>query len=151
MEVFTEEGIVIDKKGDIIEVAVMDRADCKTCAARPFCSPDGQGVYSKLLAIDNLGSLPGDEVVIQVKGSDLLKAVFMVYGLPLFLFIFVIGIIIYLLEDVAGKEAFAFGSAAIVIGFYYLLIKFRGTKAKVKKENLPKTVRIKRSFQSVHH
>lgn len=151
MEVFTEEGIVIEKKGDLAEVAIMDKGNCKSCAAKPFCSTNDSGVYSKLTVLDRLNSKPGDEVVIEVKGSDLLKAVIMVYGIPLFLFIFVIGIIIYFLEGSSIKElaAFAAGVAALLI--YYTTIKIRGTKATVKKENLPKTIKIKKSFQSVDH
>ncbi len=151
MEVFTEEGIVIEKRGDLAEVAIMDKGNCKSCAARPFCSTNDGGVYSKLTVLDRLNSKPGDEVVIEVKGSDLLKAVIMVYGIPLFLFIFVIGIIIYFLEGSSLKEVVAFTAGVAALLVYYATIKIRGTKTTVKKENLPKTIKIKKSFQSVDH
>ncbi len=151
MEVFTEEGIVIEKRGDLAEVAIMDKGNCKSCAARPFCSTNEDGVYSKLTVLDRLNSKPGDEVVIEVKGSDLLKAVIMVYGIPLFLFIFVIGIIIYFLEGSSLKEVVAFATGVVTLLIYYAAVKIKGTKATVKKENLPKTIKIKKSFQSVDH
>jgi len=109
-EVFTEEGIVVEKRGDLAEIAIMDKGNCKTCAAKPFCKTNEDGVYSNLTVYDRLGSKPGDEVIIEVKGSDLLKAVMMVYGLPLFLFIFTIGTLIYFYSGDSNKEIIAFFS-----------------------------------------
>ncbi|MBK7868619.1 MAG: SoxR reducing system RseC family protein [Ignavibacteriales bacterium] len=150
-EVFTEEGIVVEKRGDLAEIAIMDKGNCKTCAAKPFCKTNEDGVYSNLTVYDRLGSKPGDEVIIEVKGSDLLKAVMMVYGLPLFLFIFTIGTLIYFYNGDINKEIIAFFSAVLVLAVYYTIIKIAGVKGNVKKENLPKTVKIKKSFQSINH
>ena len=151
MEVFTEEGIILEKKGDLAEIAIMDKGNCKTCAAKPFCSTNSDGVYSRLTVLDNLDAKPGDEVVVEVKGTDILKAVIMVYGIPLFLFIFTIGIVIYFYEGSPNKELIAFLSAITVLAFYYGFLKLRGSSGKIDKKSLPKTVRIKRSFQSVNH
>jgi sigma-E factor negative regulatory protein RseC len=149
-EVFTEEGIVVDKRGDLAEIAIMDKGNCKTCAAKPFCKTNTDGVYSNLTVYDRLGSKPGDEVIIEVRGSDLLKAVMMVYGLPLFLFIFTIGTLIYFYNEDANKEIIAFFSALLVLTVYYTIIKIAGTKGKVRKENLPKTIKIKKSYQTIN-
>lgn len=75
----------------------------------------------------------------------------MVYGLPLFLFIFTIGTLIYFYSGDSNKEIIAFFSAILVLAVYYTIIKIAGVKGNVKKENLPKTVKIKRSFQSINH
>lgn len=151
MEVFTEEGIILEKKGDLAEIAIMDKGNCKTCAAKPFCSTNSDGVYSRLTVLDNLDAKPGDEVVVEVKGTDILKAVIMVYGIPLFLFIFTIGIVIYFYDRSPNKELIAFLSSLTVLAFYYGFLKLRGSSGKIDKKSLPKTVKIKRSFQSVNN
>ncbi len=147
MEVFQEEGIVLEKHGDVAEVAIVEKGDCDSCAAKPYCVSVDNSCYSKLTVLDRLNSKPGDEVVIEVKGSDLLKAVIMVYGIPLFLFIFVIGIIIYFLGDSPSKEVVGFIAGVGTLLIYLGVMNNRINRARVKKSNLPKTIKIKKSFQ----
>ena len=151
MEVFQEEGIVLEKHGEVAEVAIVEKGDCNSCAAKPYCVSVDNSCYSKLTVLDRLNSKPGDEVVIEVKGADLLKAVIMVYGIPLFLFIFVIGIIIYFLGEAPLKEVVGLLAGVGTLLLYIGLMNKRLKSARVKKSNLPKTIKIKKSFQSVDH
>lgn len=71
------EGVVIQIDGTIAKVKANRHGDCKNCGACP-------GDNATVLDVENsLGAKPGQRVVFEMKETNMLKAAFVVYILPL--------------------------------------------------------------------
>lgn len=125
----------------VVDLAITDA--CEECSAKILCKPSADKDDSKIITvIDNLGVKPGDKVEIEIKGEELFKASFMLYGLPLI--ILVLGIVLgnYFFQNESMSELLSFftgfGSMLIYYGLFYVL----GVKKKDKKESFPIIVSI---------
>lgn len=73
----SNEGIVIEVKGDIARVKVARHGECKNCGSCP-------GDQSIILNVLNpINATEGQHVIFKVKEENMLKAAFIVYILPL--------------------------------------------------------------------
>jgi sigma-E factor negative regulatory protein RseC len=79
-----EEGIVKEAHNGIAEIVISDSEHCQECSAKIYCKP-GSSNERCLTVIDPFGVHPGDKVRVTIKGSRILSASFMIYGIPLLL------------------------------------------------------------------
>jgi sigma-E factor negative regulatory protein RseC len=79
-----EEGIVKEAHNGIAEIVISDSDHCQECSVKVYCKP-GSSNERSLTVKDPFGVHPGDKVRVIIKGSKILSASFMIYGLPLLL------------------------------------------------------------------
>lgn len=95
-ETLLEEGLVLSSHPGgpgpgTAHVRLLAGEHCEGCPASAVCKPGGDEART-LEVSDPLGSRPGDRVRIRVMGSAVLRASFLVYGLPLLLLLLGVGI-----------------------------------------------------------
>lgn len=139
-----QEGIVIDLNNHTAKVKVARHGDCENCGACP-------GNNAMVLEVNNtIGAKKGDHVVFELKDTNMLKAAFIVYLLPLILIF--IGVQAGLLFTRLNNEsASIFGVIGGVIAFI-ISIAFIAYYEKMSRTNihrLPKVVRIDKSSGNV--
>lgn len=117
-----ESGIVLKSGGGIAEIAVKENSSCEECSAKIFCSPQNNKLRT-LLVSDTLGTHPGDEVRISVKGEEILKATFLLYGIPLFLILTGIILGMELFKSYKYAELYSFLSGVFLSGIYFIALK----------------------------
>ncbi|MBE2279969.1 MAG: SoxR reducing system RseC family protein [Ignavibacteriaceae bacterium] len=150
-ELFYEEGIVTKVSGHFAEISIVAKENCKTCNAKLFCNPasaEGNSDIKSIRAYDPLGVTPGQEVVMALTGTLVVKSVFLLYGVPLILLI--VGILtgLLLFENTQGKEAFAFLTGIVLMCAYYAGFYYSGKLSENSEiKNLPQIVKIKKSFE----
>ncbi|MEN4013779.1 MAG: SoxR reducing system RseC family protein [Chloroflexota bacterium] len=83
-EVFLEKGVVIGFENGHVVVQLTGSSQCEQCTLHHHCQPAGSNARS-LIAIDPLGVQPGDNVVVEVQGKNILLATVLLYGIPLVL------------------------------------------------------------------
>lgn len=81
-EELTEEGIVKESKNGIATIVISNSDNCEECSAKLYCKP-GNANERKLIVNDPFGVKAGDKVRVMIKGSKLISASLMVYGVPL--------------------------------------------------------------------
>ncbi|KUG26475.1 sigma factor rpoe regulatory protein rsec [hydrocarbon metagenome] len=134
-ESIIEKGIVLSAGDGHAEIALIQTGSCEECSAKIFCKPS-ENKNSKIIEVeDSFGVKAGDEVDIQIKGSDVLKASFMLYGMPLILI--VVGIIagMNIFTNAVLPELLSFifgiGLTALYFGNLLLINKFKHAKPKL--------------------
>lgn len=83
-EELTEEGIVKESKDGIATVVISNSDNCEECTAKLYCKP-GNTKQRSLTVNDPLGVNVGDSVKVSIKGSQILRVSFLIYGMPLIL------------------------------------------------------------------
>ena len=83
-EELTEEGIVKELKDGIATVVISNSDNCDECTAKLYCKP-GNTKQRSLTVNDPLGVNVGDSVKVSIKGSQILRVSFLIYGMPLIL------------------------------------------------------------------
>jgi sigma-E factor negative regulatory protein RseC len=141
-EILVEEGIVLSASDGIVEVSLSKSDNCDTCSAKIICKP-GDSEKKVLKVLDPFGVLPGDIVKISIQGADVLKASFILYGLPLVILIAGIFSGLSLFSGNEQQELFSFLFSLGLVAVYYLFVK--SLQNKRGKENLPKIVFVKRN------
>lgn len=131
-----EEGIVIEAGNGRAKVELLTSDACEECTAKIVCKPKDENA-NVLEVIDSLGVKPGDKVIINIEGSDILKASLKLYGVPLFLV--VAGIIL-------GSEVFKDEMLGIIMGMgsatlYYFGLYFIWKNS--AKEVMPSIISVK--------
>lgn len=126
-----EFGKVVDKKGNILKIELNPTSTCKICG---LCH--SEGTYNFYLdALDNCNAKVGETVVIEIERKKYYKALFLIYGLPLILFI--IGVILgYLFNPKIHFDPQLFG---LILGFLlmalgYILVRFLDRKLSKKQQ-----------------
>ncbi len=132
-----EIGIVLEAANGRAKVKLIPSESCEECSAKIFCKPSDEN--SKIVeVIDPFGVRQGDEVTINIEGSDLFKASLKLYGIPLVL---LVGGIVLGLNLFNNSELYAslLGMTATTIYYFGLfLISKRSERIK-----LPKIIFIK--------
>ncbi len=122
-EQLIEEGIVVETAAGTpprARVMMVAGEACSACAASFICKPEDADKRT-LEAADPIGVKPGDRVVIAVTGGEVLKASFLVYGLPLLLLVIGVAGGMWLLpENLSGREPLAFliGLLLVALGLF---------------------------------
>lgn len=83
-EILEEHGVVLETSAGLAVVRIERAADCEECSAKLFCqtTPASERV---LTIRDDVGVAVGDAVEIHVRGSSVLRASLLLYGVPLVL------------------------------------------------------------------
>lgn len=139
---FLEEGIVIESYNGVAEIALISSDNCEECSAKLFCKPKSES--TKILkAADPFKTKPGDEVRISVAGSTVLKVSFLMYGVPLILFILGIVLGMEFYKTNSKPELFSFFTGCILMGIYFIFFYFINVSKKAHPV-LPKITLVKR-------
>ena len=129
-----EDGIVKEASDGIAEILISDSDHCKECSAKVYCKP-GSSNERNLTVKDPFGVHPGDKVRVTIKGSKILSASFLLYGIPLI--ILVAGIFIGLQIFSFNKELFATLLAMGLISIYSLGLFLYSKKIKIRTSSYP--------------
>ncbi|MBI5044064.1 MAG: SoxR reducing system RseC family protein [Nitrospirae bacterium] len=89
-----EEGIVIQTFDDKAKVKTIRSSACEGCASASFCHPE-KGTEMIMEVVNNIHAKVGERVKIGLKPGVYLKASFLVYMVP---------IIIFIIGAIIGKE-----------------------------------------------
>lgn len=83
-EILEEHGIVLETSAGMAVVRIERAADCEECSAKLLCrtTPASERV---LTIRDDIGVAVGDAVEIHVRGTSVLRASLLLYGVPLVL------------------------------------------------------------------
>lgn len=128
-EELTEDGIVKESKNGLATIIISNSDHCEECSAKIYCKP-GNSNERSLIVKDPFGTYPGDKVRVSIKGSKILSASFMLYGIPLILLIggLILGMQIF--ND--DKELF---STLLSIGLILIYIFLAFILSKNNKQN----------------
>jgi len=124
-----EEGIVKKAKNGIAVISIQDSDKCKECTAKIYCKP-GSSEERSLTVRDPHGAHPGDKVRIVIKGSKILRASFLLYGIPLILLL--AGIFLGMEVFTINKELYSSLAGIGLVVVYSLLLSFFSRKPRTK-------------------
>jgi sigma-E factor negative regulatory protein RseC len=119
-----EEGIVKQAKDGIAIISIHDSDNCQECTAKIYCKP-GSSEGRSLTVHDPYGVHPGDKVRVVIKGSKILSASLLLYGVPLMLLLagIFIGMEIFKSNIELFSSLLAVGLVAVYSLFMFLLSK----------------------------
>ncbi|HEX7357605.1 MAG TPA: SoxR reducing system RseC family protein [Ignavibacteriaceae bacterium] len=132
-----EDGIVKESKNGLATIIISDSDHCEECSAKLYCKP-GNSNERSLTAADPYGVNPGDKVRVTIKGSKILSAAFLLYGVPLILLIG--GLFLGMQIFSNNKELFSTLLSIGCISFYMLFVYFFSRKSKQNTASYPEIV-----------
>ncbi|MCX7610449.1 MAG: SoxR reducing system RseC family protein [Ignavibacterium sp.] len=126
-EELVEEGIVKLSNNGIAEVIISNSGHCEECSAKIYCKP-GNSSERTLIVRDPFGAKAGDKVRVVIKGSKILSASFLIYGIPLILLLLGIFIGHYIFNE--NKELYStlLGFSFIIFYSIFFLLFFKKHK-----------------------
>ncbi|WP_026886080.1 SoxR reducing system RseC family protein [Clostridium beijerinckii] len=133
----TEQGLVIEVVGNSARIKVGRHSDCKNCGACP-------GSESLILEANNkIGAKPGQRVILEIKETNVLRAAFIVFILPLIaLFIGVMlgGII----GQYIGVNKFMFQviGGVVIFALSIVVVKYFDKASAANEKSKPVIIRI---------
>jgi len=136
-EKLIEEGIVKESKDGIATIVISNSDNCEECTAKLYCKP-GNSSERSLTVKDTFGVNVGDRVRVSIKGSQILRVSFLIYGIPLILIL--AGLFFGMQFFQIHKEFF---STLLAIGFvsiYILIILFIDKKRNYHLQSYPEIV-----------
>lgn len=77
-----EEGLVVKTMGGMAQVETIQREACKSCGAQGMCHAMGGDKRRVIAAINQVGAVEGDKVVLAMPRKGVLGASFLVYMVP---------------------------------------------------------------------
>ena len=109
------EGVVIETFGDMAKVKSSRHGDCKNCGACP-------GDNATVLDVQNpLGAKPGQRVSFEIKETNMLKAAFVVYIMPL-IAMFLGAVAGFWLGEKIGKPTVMFQIGGGILAFMLSIV-----------------------------
>lgn len=127
-EELVEEGIVKYSENGIAEVIITNSDNCEECSAKIYCKP-GNSSERTLIVRDPLGAKSGDKVRVVIKGSKILSASFLLYGIPLILLLIGIFVGYYIFNE--NKELYSTLSGFGLVFFYSIFFLILSKKQKL--------------------
>lgn len=128
-----EQGTVINIKKNKAEILFKPSSMCMTCQK---CERGKEGKFH-LMVEDSLGCKKGEKVEVQIVTPSQLKAIILLYGLPLIVFILVNIIVYSILDNLKFNPDLSviigLSSAILFTGITYYIIS-KWCKRKVKAE-----------------
>jgi sigma-E factor negative regulatory protein RseC len=138
-----EEGVVIKADAQTAWIKTTKTGACSECSAKSSCHTMGGGKDMEVKAINDIGAVIGDRVVIGFETSSLLKASFLIYIFP------VLGLIV---GAAVGQEMAPMiglnGAAAsplaglLFFSLAFLIIRRKGNQLAKQNQYRPKVIRI---------
>ena len=142
-EIF-EEGIVKEVKDGIAQIIINESCACLSCAAKEVCKA-GEDEQKILPARDMFGVHPGDKVRIAIKGKNILAASFLLYVLPLILFL--TGIFFGMNYFIHQKELWGTIIGFVLIAGYAVILNIFSNKKKNKDKLIPEIIFVSTSIK----
>ncbi|MBE0551521.1 MAG: SoxR reducing system RseC family protein [Ignavibacterium sp.] len=136
-EELTEEGIVKESKDGIATIVISDSESCKECTAKLYCKP-GNSNERSLIVKDTFGVNTGDKVRISIRGSQILRVSFLIYGIPLILML--AGLFLGMQFFQIHKELYSTIFAVGLVSIYILIIHFIDKKRNSHLQSYPEIV-----------
>ena len=136
-EKLIEEGIVKESKDGIATIVISNSDNCEECTAKLYCKP-GNSSERSLTVKDTFGVVAGDKVRISIKGSQILRISFLIYGIPLILIL--VGLFFGMQFFQFHKELFSTFLAIGLTLFYVLIILFINKKRNSRLQSYPEIV-----------
>jgi len=135
-----EEGIVKESGNGFATVIISNSDHCEECTAKLYCKP-GNSNQRSLIAADPYGAHPGDKVRVSIKGSKLISASFLLYGIPLILLLS--GLLIGMKIFTINKELLSTLLSIVLIAIYFPVVFSISKRSKQKVSSHPRIVFIK--------
>lgn len=132
-----EDGIVKESQNGFATIIISDSDHCEECSAKLYCKP-GNSNERSLTAADPYGVRPGDKVRVTIKGSKILSAAFMLYGIPLILLIGSLFLGMQIFSN--NKELFSTLLSIGFISFYMLFVYLFSRRSKQYSASYPEIV-----------
>lgn len=135
-----ETGIVKDIDGNELIVSMQRSEACKKCGA---CTAGLQSKEMILHAENKCNASIGDEVAIQLEPVNFIKAVLIMYGIPLIALLVGIGIGSAVIDESVTQyyEVLVLGCGLVLLAVSYLIIHINEKRFKEKKYK-PSAVKI---------
>ncbi|MBK7631704.1 MAG: SoxR reducing system RseC family protein [Ignavibacteriales bacterium] len=132
-----EEGIVKESKDGIATIVISNSDQCEECTAKLYCKP-GSSNERSLVVKDPFGVKVGDKVKVMIKGSKLISASFIIYGIPLVLLL--LGLIIGMNVFHENKEIYSTFFSFVLATSYLFIFWMIGKKEKWSSNNYPEII-----------
>ena len=132
-----EEGIVKESKDGIATIVISNSDQCEECTAKVYCKP-GSANERSLTAKDPFGVKIGDKVRVSIKGNQILKVSFLVYGIPLLLIL--AGLFFGMQVFQSNKEILSSLTAFTLVSIYISIILFVHKKRKHEIRTYPEII-----------
>jgi len=139
----TEKGTVTKLDSTATYVKTTKTSACESCAAKDSCHTLGGGKEMEVEVINTIGAKEGDEVVMSLETSSLIKASFLIYVFPILCMIAgaVIG------QEIVPNYNLSAAVWSLVLGFLFfflafLIVRLMGNKLSEKEKYRPKIIRI---------
>lgn len=138
-EKLTNKAIVLETQGDLAKVCMVTEDACESCSSL-FCNPkaNNDNVFE---AFNRVNAHKGDRVTVEIDGSSLFKASFILYVIPMIILVAVIIGSISLFANTKNIELLSFLSAIGLIGTYFFALSIYG-KSKPPSKNLPEIISL---------
>lgn len=137
-----EVGIVNSIQGNEAKVIIQRNAACGDCGA---CQVGKDKLTMEVTAKNVIGAKEGDKVEVEMKFVNVLKASFIMYGIPLIMFI-VGSIAGYYYSSIVLEQPdnpiFSFLFGIILTAITYLIIKYLDSKGKFSYKYEPQITNI---------
>ncbi len=141
----TEKGTVTKLDSTATYVKTTKTSACESCAAKDSCHTLGGGKEMEVEVINTIGAKEGDEVVMSLETSSLIKASFLIYVFPILCMIAgaVIG------QEIVPNYNLSAAVWSLVLGFLFfflafLIVRLMGNKLSEKEKYRPKIIRIRK-------
>ena len=138
-----EEGIVKEANNGIAEIVISNSDQCAECTAKLYCKP-GSANERSLTVTDPFGVNVGDKVKVMIKGSKLIGASFMIYGIPLVLLL--TGLIIGMNIFNNNKEILSTLLSFVLVAIYLVTFWIINRKEKLNVKNYPEIIFVSSSL-----
>jgi sigma-E factor negative regulatory protein RseC len=121
---------------------------CESCSSRGTCKGDGPGKEMEVEAINTADARVGDQIVLNIKTTSLLKATFLLYVFPI-LAMLAGAIIGQWIADMRGSDPSAM-AALFAFGFFglaFVVIRFTGRRLAKDNSYKPEIIKIRNQQQ----
>ena len=118
-EIITHDGVVKSVEGECVCVTIVQSSACSGCSARQMCnSADAKEKDVNVFTPDASAYRVGEKVQLEGRLSDGRRAALIAYGLPLFVLLPTV----FLLMSLTGNETYSALGALSVVVLYYLIV-----------------------------
>ena len=122
MDVIRHRGVVSGINPGSLKVTIVSESACAACHAKGFCNPSDQKETVVDVVTDGQDFSMGQSVMLIMRASSGIKALFLGYILPFLILLSGLVIFIYFTKDEILSGLL---SLALLIPYYFILYRFR--------------------------